>query len=197
MSTPAATLTLPPVSPAPWVPADSRAVTLHALRRAEELIERSQYADAVAAIGDVHVPASSQPDLALRVLFAESWSRMYLGELGLAESLLERARSLAEGPTFDDALRAEALFRLACCRSKSGRASNAILLFTEALRLMGSNDALQTRVLEWRSRCYQVQREWDAARADAERALELAEAAGDERGRADAFFQCSLIAERG
>jgi tetratricopeptide (TPR) repeat protein len=115
----------------------------------------------------------------------------------LSESLLERARSLAEGPTFDDAARGEALFRLACCRSKTGRTSNAVLLFTEALRLAGGNDALQARVLEWRARCYQVQRDWDAARADAERSLELAEAAGDERARADALFQCSLIAERG
>jgi tetratricopeptide (TPR) repeat protein len=197
MSASAAPLTLPPVSPTAWVPTDARALNEQALRNVEALIERSQYADAIEAVGDIDVPATSQPDLALRVLFAESWARMYVGDLALSESLIERARSLAESPAFDDAARGEALFRLACCRSKTGRTSNAILLFTEALRLMGSSDGLQARVLDWRSRCYQVQREWDAARADAERSLELAEAAGDERGRADALFQCSLIAERG
>ena len=194
-----ATLTLPPVSP-PRVALvgipGGRAGAADTLQRVEELIERSAWAEAVDAIGDVHVPASSAPELALRVLFAESWARMYLGELDLADAVAERARALVEAPVFADGDRADALFRLGCVRLKRGQVSNAVALLTEALRL-GSDARLRARVYEWRSRCFQLQREWDAARADAERALELGEASGDRQTSAHALFQLSLIAERG
>jgi tetratricopeptide (TPR) repeat protein len=193
----AATLTLPPVTPSAYVPTDARGVNGRVLRRVEALIERSQYAEALEVLGELLVSATAQPDHAVRALYAESWARMYIGELDVAEALLERARALVEAPAFTDAERGEALFRLGCVRTKSGRTSNAVLLFTEALRLAAGDEALEARVLEWRSRCYQVQREWDAARADAERAVELAESAGDEAARANALFQCSLVAERG
>ena len=54
----------------------------------------------------------------------------------------------------------------------------------------------RARILEWRSRCYQRARDWEAARADVERALELAESIGDEDTIAYGYFQASLIAER-
>jgi tetratricopeptide (TPR) repeat protein len=167
-----------------------------AVQHVEELVERSAWTEAVEAIGDVQVPASSAPELALRVLFAESWARMYLGELELAEAVIERARSLAEGPAFDERDRADAMYRLGCVRLKLGKVSNAVALFTEALRL-GSDARLCARAYEWRSRCFQLQREWEAAQADAERALELGEASGDRQTSAHALFQLSLIAERG
>jgi hypothetical protein len=57
-------------------------------------------------------------------------------------------------------------------------------------------DRLRAQILRWRSACYRRQRDWDAARADVERALELAEAIGDRRTAADAYVQASLVAER-
>ena len=44
-------------------------------------------------------------------------------------------------------------------------------------------DSLRADILGWRSRCYRRQRDWQAAREDVERALELAESAGRPRRR--------------
>jgi tetratricopeptide (TPR) repeat protein len=198
----AALLTLPPVTPA-YVQArrsDGRPEALAALRRADTLLLEHRYADAVEALRQVTVPAVSAPDLALRVLFSESWARMYLGELDAAAASLERARALAEGPGFTDVERAEAMFRLGCCRLKLGKVGNAISLLSSALELSERGgitaDMLRARILDWRSRAFQLQREWDAAQADAERSLDLAEAVGDDRLTAHALMQCSLVAER-
>ena len=180
--------------------AGGRGETSVALGRAERLVAEHRYAEAIDALGSVAVPAVSAPDLALRVLFCEAWARMYLGHLDLAVATLERARALAEGPVFTDVDRAEAMFRLGCCRLKLGKVSNAISLFSAALALAErggvAGDALRARIFDWRSRCYQLQREWDAAQVDAERSLELAEAIGDPRLAALALMQCSLVAER-
>jgi len=174
--------------------------TAAALNRAEALIDEHRYSEAVEALGAVAVPAVSAPELALRVLFCEAWARMYLGNLESAVATLERARALAEAPIFSDVDRAEAMFRLGCCRVKLGKVSNAISLFSVALNLADSGgvdgDRLRSRTFDWRSRCYQLQREWEPAQVDAERALELAESLGDDRLAAHALMQCSLVAER-
>jgi tetratricopeptide (TPR) repeat protein len=187
-------LQLPPISP----PAPTRAMSEQAgaVERVEQLVARAAYAEAIEAAGDVFVPATSMPDLSLRLLFAESRARMYLGELDFAVAVLERARSLAEGPSFTDVDRAEALFRLGCCRLKLGKIANAVSLFTTALPLAGGSDRLRASVLEWRSRAHQVQRDWESARSDAEQSHELAQQVGDDHSAAHALFQCSLVAER-
>ena len=51
-------------------------------------------------------------------------------------------------------------------------------------------------MLTWRSRCYRRQRDYEAAREDVERALELAESMDDPRALGEAYFQASLVAER-
>jgi tetratricopeptide (TPR) repeat protein len=125
---------------------------------------------------------------------------MYLGQLEAAVATLERARALAEGPAFTDLDRAEALFRLGCCRVKLSKISNAVALLSAALGLVQegthNGDQLRSRIFDWRSRCYQLQREWEAAQVDAERSLELAQSVGDERLIVLAKMQCSLVAER-
>jgi tetratricopeptide (TPR) repeat protein len=169
------------------------------LHRADSLLVDHRYAEAIEVLSEVSVPAVSSPDLALRILFTESWAQMYLGRLDQAVASLERARALAEGPAFTDLDRADAMFRLACCRLKLGKVSNAIALFTAALALSErgvAGDLLCARILDWRSRALQVQREWESAQADAERSLELAESVGDRRLAAHALMQCSLVAER-
>src|SRR4051812_33339899 len=183
----------PPLTPAYVQPAGVDETTA-ALARAERLLEQSRYAEVVASIASVHVPTVSSPALAVRVLHCEAWARLYLGDLGIAEALCERGRALTEGPVFTEDDRAEALFRLATCRLKLGRTSNAVSLLGEAIRLGG--DRVRARAHEWRARCYVLQREWDSAQSDAERAAELARSLGDLRLRALAKMQCSVIAER-
>jgi tetratricopeptide (TPR) repeat protein len=204
MESTAALPDLPPVTPAfiqaPAVGGSGRSETTAAVAKAEHHVEAHRYADAVEVLGEVHVPTTSAPDLALRVLHCESWARLYLGDLEVADALAERARALAEGPTFSDVDRAESLFRLGCCRLKLNRISNAVSLFTLALRLGElaaiEGDRVRAQAYEWRARCYQLQREWEAAQVDADCAVELAQLIGDSRLEALALMQCSLIAER-
>lgn len=173
--------------------------TLAAIERAEVSVQENRYSDAVDTLGALSVPAA-MPELALRAMLCEAWARMYLGHLGRAVSMLERARDLAESPFFTDVDRANAMFRLGCCRLKLGKVSNAISLFGEALALAAGGgvegERLCARIYDWRSRCHQLQREWEAALADAERGHELAEAIGDDGLAAHALMQCSLVAER-
>jgi tetratricopeptide (TPR) repeat protein len=193
---------LPPVTPSfqETPVAGGHGETAAALHRAEALVRDHRYSEAIDALGAVVVPAVSAPELALRVLLCDAWARMYLGNLDGAVESLERARALTEAPSFADVDRAEVLFRLGCCRMKLGKVSNAISLFSVALNLAdhGAIDGarLRSRTFEWRSRCYQVQRDWEAAQTDAEAALELAESLGDEQLAAHALMQCSLVAER-
>ncbi|HET7127766.1 MAG TPA: tetratricopeptide repeat protein [Gaiellaceae bacterium] len=171
-----------------------------ALTRAEWLAHEGRWQDCVDVLARVRVPATSAPDLALRLLHLEAWARMYLGDLDAADALCERARALVEAENFDDTDRAEALFRLGACRLKASRIGNAVALFSEALRLTQAGgarrDRVRARAFEWRARCYVTQRDWDAAQADAEHALELAEALKDVKLQALATMQCSVIAER-
>jgi tetratricopeptide (TPR) repeat protein len=133
-------------------------------------------------------------------LLAEAWARMYIGEMREALPLLARARVISEAPSFSDVDRAEVLFRLGCCRYRMTSVTTAMALFTEALELAERSgipcDRLRSRIFGWRSRCYRRQRDWEAAREDVERALELAEALGDRRATADAYFLGALVAER-
>jgi len=204
MESTAALPTLPPVTPAfmrtASVPGSGRAETTAALAQAERYLAAHRYEDALEALSSVHVPSTSAPDLALRVLQAETWARLYLGDVELADSVAERARALSEGTGFSDLERAESLFHLGCCRLKLTRVTNAVSLFTLALRLSErtgvEGDRLRAQAFEWRSRCYQLQREWEAAESDAHSAVELAQQIGDGRLEALAQMQCSLVTER-
>ncbi|HWJ32579.1 MAG TPA: hypothetical protein VNR59_09585 [Gaiellaceae bacterium] len=195
---------LPPVTPAFIRPATvsgpGRTEMAAALAQAESHVQAHRYAEALEALSEAHVPATSAPDLALGILHCESWARLYLGEIEAADALAERARSLSEAVVFTDVDRAESLFRLACCRLKGNRVSNAVSLFTLALQVGErggiAGDRVRVQAFEWRARCYQRQREWDAAQVDAERSVELAAQLGDGRLEALALMQCSIVAER-
>jgi tetratricopeptide (TPR) repeat protein len=172
------------------------------IARGEAALEAHDYAEAITLLAGVteSVPADAAPALELRALLAESWARMYIGEMRAALPLLTRARELAEDPVFSDVDRAEVLFRLGCCRYRLASVSTALALFTEALDLAERSgipcDRLRSRIFGWRSRCYRRQRDWEAAREDVERALELAEALDDRRATADAYFLGALVSER-
>lgn len=172
------------------------------IARGEAALEAHDYAEAITLLAGVaeSVPTDAAPDLELRLLLAESWARMYIGEMQEALPLVTRARELAEDPVFSDVDRAEVLFRLGCCRYRLASVSTALALFNEALDLAERSgipcDRLRSRIFGWRSRCYRRQRDWEAAREDVERALELAEALDDRRATADAYFLGALVSER-
>ena len=84
--------------------------------------------------------------------------------------------------------------------TSSTASQSALALFNEALALAERSglpcDALKANVLSWRSRCWQRQRDYEAARDDVERALELSRGVDDLRTIGAACFQASLIADR-
>jgi tetratricopeptide (TPR) repeat protein len=172
------------------------------ISRAEAALESNSYEDAVSEIEKLGAALTTVavPGLEFRALLAESWARMSLGDVRAAIGLLERARHLTESPSFSDVDRAEVLYRLGVCRYKISSIATAVALFSEALELAERSglpaDRLRSSALGWRSRCYRRQRDWEAAREDVERALELAESLNDRRTVAHHYFQASLIAER-
>jgi tetratricopeptide (TPR) repeat protein len=172
------------------------------IARVEAAIESNRFDEAVAEIDELGIALATVavPTLELRALLAESWARMSLGDARAAIALLDRARHLTESPGFSDVDRAEVLYRLGVCRYKLSSIATAVALFSEALDLSERSglpsDRLRSNALGWRSRCYRRQRDWEAAREDVERALELAEGLNDRRTVAHHYFQASLIAER-
>jgi tetratricopeptide (TPR) repeat protein len=172
------------------------------LARAEALSEARRYDEAVEAFraADADVAASGSAELEVRRLSGEAWALAETGEARDAIGLLTRARELAEGAAFDDVDRADVLFRLGVCRYKLASVASAISLLDEALHLAESSglpcDLLRADILGWRSRCRRHQRDFEAAREDVERALELAQAMDDRRTIANVYYQASLVAER-
>ena len=172
------------------------------ISRAEAALESYDYAGVAPILGGVSEALArvSAPDLELRALTSEAWAQMYLGEVRDAIRLLERARQLAEDVAFTDVDRADVLFRLGACRYNLSSIATSVSLLSQALKLADESempcDRLRSLILEWRSRCYQRQRDFEAAREDIERALELANGIDDRYGMAQAHFQASLVAER-
>jgi tetratricopeptide (TPR) repeat protein len=121
-------------------------------------------------------------------------------ELRPALELLIRARELSEDACFSDVERADVLYRMGICRYKLTSINTAQTLLSEALDLADRSgipcDRLRSHILEWRSRCSRRQRDFEAAREDIERALELAERLDDTLTVAHITFQASIIAER-
>ena len=150
------------------------------LARVEALSEQRRYEEAAAACAALRTEVAriEAPDLALRALLAEGWARAQLGELKSALALLQEARELAEDARFSDLDRAETLYRLGVCRYQLSSVATALALLDEALALADRSplpcDLLRVSILSWRSRCFRRQRDFQAAREDEERALELA-----------------------
>jgi tetratricopeptide (TPR) repeat protein len=173
-----------------------------ALARAEALNEQYLWTEAAPEFAKVlgEVRAAGARELELRALIGEGWARMQEGELTDATALLQDARALSEDAIFSDVERADVLFRLGVCRYQLSSISTAIGLLDTALELVEQsdipNDLLRARILGWRSRCHRRQRDWQAAREDVERALELVEGLNDRRAAAQVYFQASLVAER-
>jgi tetratricopeptide (TPR) repeat protein len=184
------------------VSTDERSRVEALLTRAEALSNGYRYKEAITAFEEAReaVSATNSIELDVRARSGESWVRLQDGDVRTAIELLNGARALAEGSTFSDVDRAAIVFRLGVARWKLGSASTAVALLKEALALAeGSGlpcDGLRSDIYHWLSRSHRRQRDFEAAREDAERALELAQGLDDRRKMADAYFQASLVAER-
>jgi tetratricopeptide (TPR) repeat protein len=167
---------------------------------AEIALRDKRYEDVVAILGETTIFPAQYPNLALRSLLAESWARMYRGELDEALTLLKTAKGITHRPGFNDLDRADVLCRMGAVRVKRGSIGRAVNDLTLALELCNRSgrpsDRLRAEIFDWRSRCYQRQRDFNAARADVEAALELADTLGDAATAADISFRAASIAER-
>lgn len=184
------------------VSSDDRARAEAGLARAEALSATHQYDEALDefVVAREAVERLGARDLEFRTQLGESWALIQVGRNNEALELLARARELADWPGFSDVDRAAVLFRLGVARYKLSSIETSVGLLSAALELadrsgLGS-DSLRADILGWRSRCYRRRRDWQGAREDVERALELAQAAGDKQATANAYFQASLVAER-
>ena len=184
------------------VAADERGRIEASLARAEALSENHEYAESLEEFTRVSptIAGIAAVELQVRSLSGEAWVRLRLGEVKEAVQLLTRARAMAEDTMFSDVDRAEILYRLGACRVELASIQTAISLFNEALALAENSglpcDRLRAEIFGYRSRCYRRQRDYEAAREDLERALELAEALEDPRSVARVYFHASLVAER-
>ena len=181
---------------------DQRATLETRLARAEALVEAERCDEALEVYDDVRtaVAALALPEYELRALTGEGRALLRAERPRDAISALSRARELSERATFSDVERADVLFMLGVARYMLSSIASAIALMNEALALAERSqlpsDALRSNILHWRSRCYRRQRDYEAAREDVERALELAEAVSDRRMVGGLYFQASLLAER-
>ena len=184
------------------VATDERGRLEAALARAETMIEAHRNEDAAAEY-ETLVPASRAtgiPELEVRALVGAGRTQMRIGALRPALDLLNDARGVVEAANFSDLERAEVYFALGVCRYQLNSVQTALGLLNEALGLAERSgmpsDSLRSNILSWRSRCWRRQRDYEAAREDIERALQLAEDAADPRTIGDAYFQASMVADR-
>jgi tetratricopeptide (TPR) repeat protein/DNA-binding XRE family transcriptional regulator len=184
------------------VSTDERGRLEGALSRAEALLEVGSNDEAneeFEALASA-VRATGLPELELRVLSGSARAQMRRGDLRPALELLNQARGIVEGPGFSDLERAEVLLALGVCRLHLSSVQTSLALFNEALTLAERSgmpcDALRSTILSWRSRCWRHHRDYEAAREDVERALELAESVQDPRTVGEAYFQASIVADR-
>jgi len=184
------------------VSTDDRARAEAVLARAEALVEKLEFGEAIDEYGRALSPVvgTGSVELQVRHISGEAWARMHHGEVRAGIDLLVRARALVEGPSFDDTDRAAVVFRLGVGRYLISSIATAVALFGEALALLDRSelpsDLLRANVLTWRARCYRRQRDYEAAREDIEHALELAESMEDPHTLGEAYLQASLVAER-
>jgi tetratricopeptide (TPR) repeat protein len=184
------------------VSADARGRVETALARAEALVEADRLDEAAGLYDDVRtaVLATGLPELEARALSGHGRVLLRQAKPREALDMLVRARELSEGPGFSDVERAEVLFRTGVGRYMLSSIATSIGLLTQALELAeGSGlpcDQLRSQILHYRSRCYRRQRDFEAAREDVERALELAEGLSDRSTMGHLYFQASLLAER-
>jgi tetratricopeptide (TPR) repeat protein len=184
------------------VATDERARLEGALTRAEALYEAQEDEEAAEAFEPLPAAARATgvPELQVRALVGSGLSKMRVGQHRTALVHLNEARAISEAESFSDVERADVLLRLGGCRVQLNSIQTALGLLNEAFALAERSglpcDALKANILSWRARCWLIQRDYEAAKEDVERALELAHAVDDLRTVGAAYFQASLVADR-
>jgi tetratricopeptide (TPR) repeat protein len=184
------------------VATDERARLEGALTRAEALYEAQEDDEAVAAFAPLPAAARATgvPELQVRALVGSGLSKMRVGDHRAALALFNEARVISEAESFSDVERADVLLRLGGCRVQLNSVQTALGLLNESLGLAERSgmpcDALKANILSWRARCWLIQRDYEAAKEDVERALELSNGVDDLRTIGAAYFQASLVADR-
>jgi len=172
------------------------------LDEGQRLLDEHRYADAIGVLAPLRRSlAPGAPRAAYRTLVrSEAWARIRLGQIAEASALLGEARARAESDGGAKEEQAEVAYLTAVCCYSLAHLAAAHVEFARALELLdradSSNDALRSDIHQWRSRCYRRQRDWEAAREDIDRALELCRALDDTRRSAEVNLQASLVAER-
>jgi tetratricopeptide (TPR) repeat protein len=114
--------------------------------------------------------------------------------------VLGEARAVAAGPSGSRGEQSEVAYLTAVCCYSLSEITTAVTEFDRALTLLDEaeepNDRLRLDIHQWRSRCYRRLRDFDAAREDIDRALELCLTITDVRPRAEVHLQASLVADR-
>ncbi len=184
------------------VATDERERLEGALARAEALYEANDDREAVEAFEPLVAAARATgvPELQVRALLGAGLAKMRVGEQRVALGRLEDARAISEAESFSDVERAAVLLWLGVCRYQLSSVQTALPIYNEALALAERSglpcDALKANILSWRSRCWRRHRDYEAARDDVEKALELARGVDDLRTIGAAYFQASLVADR-
>ncbi len=184
------------------VATDERARLEGALTRAEALYEAGDDVEAAEAFEPLPAAARATgvPELQVRALVGTGLAMMRIGDHRAALVVLNEARAISEAESFSDVERADVLLRLGGCRFQLSSIQTALGLLNEAFTLADRSglpcDALKANILSWRARCWLIQRDYEAAKEDVERALELAHAVDDLRTVGAAYFQASLVADR-
>ncbi len=182
--------------------ADRRGQLEATLARGETLVAAGRHEEGREVFAGVRaaVAATRIPELEFRAAVGEARACAEAGDLRKAVEFLTRAREISEDARFSDVERAEVLLGLGSCRYRLSSTSTAIGLLNAALELVERSeipsDQLRSRILHWRSRCYRRQRDYEAAREDVDRALQLAESVGNPRTVGALYYQASLLADR-
>jgi tetratricopeptide (TPR) repeat protein len=198
----ASRLSIDPGYLAHGVSTEDRARVEAMLARAEAYAQARKFDQALELFADAKtsVAASGSAELSARRLLGEGWATMEEGQVREGLEILTHARELVDEEQLDDSLRAEALFKLGVARIKLGSTHVAISLLTEAHKLLEqlplATDSMRAQVLGYRSVGYQRVGDIEAAREDAERAVELSEQLGDPRVIGQSYMQASLVSER-
>ena len=157
---------------------------------------RHHYPEALEVFAPIRrsLPPAAPRELHRAAARGEVWSLVRLGRV------TEAAEVLGEAPAVTAGEQAEVAYLTAVCCYTISEIDAAQVEFAKALELLDSSeepdDRLRLDIHQWRSRCYRRQRDNEAAHEDIERALELCDATGDRRRRAEVHFQASLVAYR-
>jgi len=166
------------------------------LARGEQLLDGQHYEEALDTFAPLRasIPPTAPRHLVRAAARGEIWALVRLGRV------TEAAEVLAETPPETPDEQAEVAYLTAICCYMASEIGAAQVEFARALELLDAfeqaDDRLRLDIHQWRSRCYRRQRDWEAAREDIDRALELCDAIGEPRRAAEVNLQASLTAER-